>query len=66
MTKLKQTKTERTKSEVLIKIANMLMELDNDDFIRVHSTCKDIQKLVEQYESDHTLLSYALRRSREE
>ena len=66
MTKLKQTKTERTKSEILTKIANMLMELDNDDFVKIHLKCKDIQKLIEENNDDNALLSYALMRAREE
>ena len=66
MTKLKQTKTERTKSEILTKITNMLMELDNDDFVKIHLKCKDIQKLIEENNDDNALLSYALMRARQE
>lgn len=54
------------KSDILTKIANMLMELDNNDFVKIHLKCKDIQKYIEEYNHDNALLSYALMRAREE
>tara|TARA_R110002167_G_scaffold60271_1_gene170378 strand:- start:209 stop:385 length:177 start_codon:yes stop_codon:yes gene_type:complete len=49
MKNFNQTEIEKAKSEILLKVANMLMEIDNQDLARIDTTCDSIKKIVKRY-----------------
>tara|TARA_R110000850_G_C9827044_1_gene452991 strand:+ start:312 stop:482 length:171 start_codon:yes stop_codon:yes gene_type:complete len=49
MKNFNQTNLERAKSEIIIKVANMLMEIDNETLDKVDTTCDSIKNTIKSY-----------------
>ena len=49
MKNFNQTEIEKAKSEILLKVANMLMEIDNENLDRVDTTCDSIKNTIKSY-----------------
>ena len=48
MKNFNQTNLERAKSEIIIKVANMLMEIDNETLDKVDTTCDSIKNTINE------------------
>ena len=52
MKNFNQTNLERAKSEIIIKVANMLMEIDNETLDKVDTTCDSIKNTIKSYNKE--------------